>query len=37
MEEEIKDCPKCGGELGSTTVGDETYDMCSDNCGYYEA
>lgn len=26
-------CQKCGGELGTRSVGDESYDYCSDcNC-----
>ena len=32
----VKDCERCGGELSSKTVGDETHDVCSD-CGHSEA
>lgn len=32
-EEEERVCEKCGGELSSKMVGDESYDRCSD-CGW---
>ena len=31
--EETKTCEKCGGELKTTIVGDESYDKCVD-CGW---
>ncbi len=34
-KEEIKDCPKCGGERGRKLIGDESYDWC-DECGVVE-
>lgn len=34
--DDVKDCGKCGGELSSKSVGDETFNVCSD-CGYNEA
>jgi hypothetical protein len=31
------ECKKCGGELATKLVGDEVYEMCTSDCGYYEA
>lgn len=30
LKKETKECEKCGGELGTKLVGDESYDYCKE-------